>query len=242
MNGEHFSKKYRCVTDAAAAQRNYRWLHSLRSGVRMPTLIAHRSNTLVFERLSGHHVEPDDLPPAASALGQLHAAAHGEHLHAARLDQPYPIESESAIADFLTPRSTIAADLRHLRRGPVALYKDANIRNFIIGVEGVAIIDFDDLTLAPFGYDLAKLIVSCAMTHGNPGLRRTAETLDAYNAPLLGSLHCSTNRLRNFATLQHRLTARYLGRHGYRYSWLNVDPWKSFPRNANQADSADAAR
>ena len=31
---------------------------------------------------------------------------------------------------------------------------------------GPAIVDFDDLTLAPFGYDLAKLVVSTAMTHG----------------------------------------------------------------------------
>jgi Ser/Thr protein kinase RdoA (MazF antagonist) len=229
MTGEHFRKQYRSTTAAQAALRNYHWLNDLASGVRMPALIAHRGDTLVFEHLAGHHVLPDDLPAAAAALGQLHAVAHRQHLHAAHLDQPYPIDPQAAVADFLTPRSGISAELQHLLRRPVALYKDANIRNFLVDTEGVAIIDFDDLTLAPFGYDLAKLIVSCAITHGNPGRRRVGETLDAYNTPLPESLHCPTDRLQEFATLHHRLTARYLGRHGYRYSWPAADPWMTSP-------------
>ena len=49
-------------------------------------------------------------------------------------------------------RLIVAAD------GPAAFYKDANPRNFLITPAGHPVtIDFDDLTLAPFGYDLAKL-------------------------------------------------------------------------------------
>jgi aminoglycoside/choline kinase family phosphotransferase len=49
---------------------------------------------------------------------------------------------------------------------PAVIHKDANIRNFILTEAGVAIVDFDDLTLAPYAYDLTKLIVSTATTFG----------------------------------------------------------------------------
>ena len=32
--------------------------------------------------------------------------------------------------------------------------------------EDIAVVDFDDLTLAPFGYDLAGLLVTASMTYG----------------------------------------------------------------------------
>ncbi|WP_420094795.1 phosphotransferase [Nocardia asteroides] len=51
-----------------------------------------------------------------------------------------------------------------IARHPVALYKDSDIRNFILADDQVAILDFDDLTLAPFGYDLAELIVNGRMS------------------------------------------------------------------------------
>jgi hypothetical protein len=38
---------------------------------------------------------------------------------------------------------------------PVAFYKDTNPRNILITAAG-QLITVDDLTLAPFGYDLAK--------------------------------------------------------------------------------------
>ena len=40
------------------------------------------------------------------------------------------------------------------------------MRNVLVTPSGPALVDFDDLTLAPFGYDLAKLVVSTAMTFG----------------------------------------------------------------------------
>jgi len=42
-------------------------------------------------------------------------------------------------------------------------------------------IDFDDLTLAPFGYDLAKLVVTLAMTYGELPGEQIAAALFAYN-------------------------------------------------------------
>ncbi len=57
--------------------------------------------------------------------------------------------------------------------GPAAFYKDANPRNFLITPAGPVTVDFDDLTLAPFGYDLAKLVVTLAMTYGALDPRRS---------------------------------------------------------------------
>ncbi|WP_158226961.1 phosphotransferase [Amycolatopsis vastitatis] len=128
----------------------------------------------MFEHLGDRHLGPADLDAAAGALGRIHAAAHTQALHGASLDQPYAAPG-LVITDFITPR---AAALQHLplpiAELPVAFYKDANIRNFLRTDDGIAVVDFDDLTLAPFGYDLAKLIISTAMTFG----RLTIEQID----------------------------------------------------------------
>jgi aminoglycoside/choline kinase family phosphotransferase len=105
---------------------------------------------------------------------------------------------------------------------PAALYKDANIRNFILTQHGVAMVDFDDLTLAPFGYDLAKLIVTTAMTHGRSGAVDAA--LAAYNARV-DTNACPPHRLHAYAEFHHTLTARYLGHNGYRHPWPLIRPW-----------------
>jgi hypothetical protein len=92
---------------------------------------------------------------------------------------------------------------------------------------GPVSVDFDDLTLAPFGYDLAKLVVTLAMTHGPlPGHQITA-AVDAYSTacrqhPGTGIL--TWRQLMDFAEIHHILTARYLGRAGYRHSWDTMRP------------------
>ncbi|MFE2998027.1 phosphotransferase [Nocardia sp. NPDC059246] len=221
-----FRKYYRTDSYADTARRHYRWLHQLDSGVRLPVLLGQDGTTLLFEHLEGHAVEPDDMRSAAIVLGKLHAAAHREYLSSARLDRPFVVSNELTVADFLTPRRSLSSQVRRFRALPVALYKDANVRNFVVQPTGTAVIDFDELTLAPFGYDLAKLIVSCAMTHGHFGRTRVRSALDGYNSELPPSLQCPEDRLRQYATLQHLLTAPYQGRHGYRYSWLDVDSWR----------------
>ncbi|WP_218022372.1 hypothetical protein, partial [Nocardia amamiensis] len=88
------------------------------------------------------------------------------------------------------------------------------------------IIDFDDLTLAPFGYDLAKLIVSTAMTHGRIASSVVEEALAIYNhhtAPNRAS--CSLAQLRHYSEIHHQLTKPYLHRNGYRHSWDDMRPW-----------------
>lgn len=64
----------------------------------------------------------------------------------------------------------------------------------------------DDLTLAPFGYDLAKLIVTTAMTHGPIPPRGIAAALIAYNRPLTAGQRCPAQRLVGFCEAHHLLT------------------------------------
>ncbi len=104
---------------------------------------------------------------------------------------------------------------------PAAYYKDANPRNFLITPGVPVTVDFDDLTLAPFGYDLAKLVVTLSMTHGTLPTAQITRSIDAYNsaAAHVGGLQPLTwQRLMAWAEIHHILTSRYLGHNGYQHS------------------------
>ncbi|WP_216893420.1 phosphotransferase [Nocardia alni] len=221
-----FRKIYADPERAAAAAAHYRWISAL-GAVQVPALLAATESELTFEDLGSHHPGPDDLVTIASAMGDLHAAAWDRHLYRARLDRPFRC-GELTISDFISPRRNLLARFpAAATSGPVAFYKDCNIRNFMTD-SGLAVIDFDDLTLAPFGYDLGKLIVSSAMTHGRPDPVVVSDVLDAYNDRLPAGATCSVQRLRLYTYIHHELTSRYLHQHGYRYLWPDVSPWPAF--------------
>ena len=226
MTSPLFVKTYPDPVRRAAAQAHLRWLAGLDAGVRLPHLRTAGERTLVFEYLGNRHPQPENLPALAEALGRLHTAAHRQHLHAAHLDRPYTCATLT-IRDFHTPRASILqripVDLTGL---PVAFYKDANPRNFLLTDAGVAVIDFDDLTLAPFGYDLAKLVVTTAMTHGNLDTSLITDTLSAYNTATatIPAAACTPTQLWTYTEIHHALTARYLHRNGYRHAWPDVRP------------------
>lgn len=52
---------------------------------------------------------------------------------------------------------------------------------FLLTDVGVSIVDFDDLTLAPFGYDPAQLVISTAMTPRHFDARGVDAALKIYN-------------------------------------------------------------
>lgn len=229
MTGTEFTKRYPSQERLAAARAHWAWLGDLPSGVRLPALHSTTTRELVFEHLGTRHPTVDDLPALAQALGRLHAAAYRTQLHAARLDVPFRTPHGLTITDFLSPRPTAEAMMTEpITRLPAAFYKDANIRNFLLTDGGVAIVDFDDLTLAPFGYDLAKLIVSTAMTHGQLNPHHIEQALDTYNSHTTQAnptTACDMHQLRIYTELHHRLTMRYLHRNGYHHLWSNVRPW-----------------
>jgi len=201
-----------------------------------------------LEYVSGRHAVPTDLEALAGHLGDAHGAAWVAALHGARLDTPYRDGDARIIADFLSPRLAVLDRGKDLRdtlgadgnarivgllcdhaKGPVAFYKDTNPRNVLVTPTGrVVTVDFDDLTLAPFGYDLAKLVVALAMTHGPLSKDALERALAAYNAAAArhaSELRCATLvQLLGFAEIHDVLTAPYLGRGGYRYLWPAVRP------------------
>lgn len=230
-----FTKAYADQDSCHAAAANHRWLCAL--GFPLPPLFAERPYELDFGFIHGRHVEPHDLVPIAAYLGRIHAHAFDAELYGARLDVPYVTRSGHRIQDFVQPRLRAvdarlrselvpdplldAADIAWLFEEaagePAAFYKDTNPRNVLVTATAPVMVDFDDLTLAPFGYDLAKLVVTLAMTHGP--LPDVDDALAAYNAALAKLTKVTRDALMAWAEIHHILTSPYLGRGGYKHSW-----------------------
>lgn len=221
-----FVKRYPDELSCAAARANHTWLEALDSGVRIPRLLAAYTCRLVFEHMKGTRPAVVDLPRIAAALGRLHSAATPA-LAKARLDQEFHTAGGHVIADFVSVRPVMAAipeTTDAVARIGVSIYKDANLRNFLITDADVVILDFDDLTLAPYGYDLAKLLISMAMTFGPVDRCLALAALDHYNGAL-GSAKCTLEDVAIWAEINWMLTADYLGRNGYHHPWPTIRPW-----------------
>jgi Phosphotransferase enzyme family len=245
---KRFTKRYETAQACAAARFHHCWLSTYARPLHLPRLLFVGLRHMEMEHVNGRHAAPADLEALAGHLGDAHGAAWVAALHDARLDAPQGDERFGVIADFLSPRLAAVDHAKHLRNtpradgtariigllhdhaaGPVAFYKDTNPRNILITPTGRPVtVDVDDLTLAPFGYDLAKLVVALAMTHGPLQVDALERALGAYNAsaarhaPELG--WTTLAHLLDFAEIHHVLTAPYLGRGGYRYPWPVVRP------------------
>jgi hypothetical protein len=238
-------RRYRDRETRQRAVRNYWWLASLGDPLRLPRLLFAQGLELGFEHVAGRHAEPGDLVGLANHLGWVHAAAYASELRHARLAVGFRTTSGCQIPGFLERR--VAAVTRELGsvpgaaftadqavalltagcQGPAAFYKDANPRNFLITADGVVTVDFAELSLAPFGYDLAKLVASLVMTYGALAQPQIADALDAYNAAILAVPDLAPvtwDQLMAWVEIHHILTSRFLGRAGYRYSWHDLRP------------------
>jgi hypothetical protein len=242
MTAASFTKMYRGPEQAEAAARHHRWLTTHAQPMRQPALLEIRSSTLSFERIDGRHVRPGDLVKLAGLMGDAHGSAWASDLHRATLDMPHTFSDGTSFPDFLSVREaalrrrleqghlpdkpalhTMLSLLEQTANGSCAFYKDSNPRNFLITGDGTCFaVDTDDLTLAPPGYDLAKLITTLLMSYGPLAPSAITEALTAYNRaagrhdPLLATT--SRERLDDFLTLHSVLTAPYAGRHGYHYA------------------------
>jgi Ser/Thr protein kinase RdoA (MazF antagonist) len=237
-------KRYPNPAARNRAHANYRWLAALGSPIHLPRLVpVGDQDCLAFEQVEGRHAGSADLPTLAGHLGDIHGAAYARELRHARLGQPHHTQVGHVLPSF--PDGRLRAVARELRAstvpgarltvdraqrliagadGPAAFYKDANPRNFLIAPTGNTVtIDFDDLTLAPFGYDFAKLIVTLAMTHGSIPAQGIATALSAYNAATArhwpGLPGVTWDELMNWAEIHHILTSRYAADGRYPYRW-----------------------
>lgn len=244
-----FVKHYASSSARQAAEANYRWLAGLETRLRLPELTAASGPVLCFERIEGRCARPEDLVMLAAHLGDVHGSAHAAELHQARLNQPYravrghmlpsfPHRRADAVARELRAGNVPGNELMSVARGqrllagadgPAAFYKDANPRNFLITPDGLPVtIDFDDLTLAPFGYDLAKLVVTLAMTYGALPGEQIAAALCAYNTaaarPCAALPGVTWAELMNWAEIHRILTSRYAADGRYPRRWHEVRP------------------
>jgi len=245
---ECFSKRYPTADACQVAVANHRWLARLGTALRLPRLLAVGKRRIDFEYIHGRHAAPQDLLSLAIHLGDVHGSAYVTELHRARLDRPHETGTGHRLPDFLTPR--VDAVRRCLRAGnvpdpmldadeavrllreaaprPAAFYKDVNPRNVLLADQGPVTVDVDEVTLAPFGYDLAKLFVTIAMTHGTLPTATITAALAAYNAAVnghqdgLGSV--TRTELMTWAEIHHVLTCGYLGRGGYQHGWHRHRP------------------
>ena len=247
MTPASYTKRYSSAERCQKAVRNYAWLIQHATPLRLPALLAIGFNSLAFEFVEGRHVEPSDLLRLAAHLGDVHGATWLNTLHRTHLDAAHVPGQSLELADYCSSRRRAlaarhtagflptAADLdaaqallARTASGPVAFYKDANPRNFLITADSIVTIDVDDLTIAPFGYDLAKLIVTLTMTYGPLPARTVREALDHYNRNAAGH-HKTLGRtdIRHLTAcmrLHDILTAPYVGRGGYRHRAANPRP------------------
>ncbi len=250
-----FAKRY---PDPGARQRaagNYAWLAGLAPAAYLPRMLpAPDPGHLSFEHVAGRHALPGDLTVLAVVLGNLHAVVHERQLNRARLHAPFTTPNGRVLPAFPDRRlDAVARELQAGRvpgarltaseareliaaaDGPAAIYKDANPRNFLITpAGGVVMLDFDDLTLAPFGYDLAKLVVTTAMTHGPLPRDAITAALGSYNTAAARHQESppgvSWDELMRWAEVHHILTSRYAADGRYPFRWDQARPATPAPR------------
>ncbi|MEU9305084.1 phosphotransferase [Streptomyces sp. NPDC048269] len=241
----NFTKRYQSTEAARTAAAHHSWLQ--RTGLPVPALTGRHGQVLAFQHLPGRHAAPSDLPAIARVLGAAHAHAYRTELQRARLDRTLLLPDGTRLAAFTegrvdrvqrllnegrVPGATLTAGQAAELIGsasdePASYYKDSNPRNFMVTATSVTAVDFDDLTLAPFGYDLAKLIATTAMTHGKLPAPLVADALSAYNRSVPHP--CTSARLTQWAEIHHVLTSPYLGRNAYAHSWHTLRPDERTP-------------
>jgi non-canonical purine NTP pyrophosphatase (RdgB/HAM1 family) len=250
-----WTKTYPGQASCHAAQAHHQWVSELVAitgdPVQTPRLHASGPAHLTFDYVLGRHARPEDLSTLAGLLGRLHRTAHETSLWAARLDTPFDTGT-LVLPDFISsrrghvqailstsqvpgaiPAARAAAVIDGCADAPAAFYKDSNLRNILITGQLATLVDFDCLTLAPFGYDLAKLLVSLVMTHGLVSPSAIARALAAYNTAITGPPRhlpaVTWRQLMDWAEIHHILTSVYNGRHGYRHSWHQLRPASTLP-------------
>jgi len=223
MSPSVWTKHYRSVAHARRAVVNYRWLAG--RGLSVPALAAAHDRDVIWERIDGRHARGhEDILQVAATLGSWH-----RRLAKVELSENVTLPRFLLTRARMLRRSTVpgaalsAADVPRLlaaaERCLPSVYKDLNVRNVLIDGDRVMHVDFDDLTLAPAGYDLAKLVVTYAMSHG---VRPHAErVLAAYNEAA-GVELCAATEFVLWMEMHHILTFRYLADGHYAYSWPSL--------------------
>lgn len=228
-------KEYETPSAARAAALNHAWLRAM--GLNVPQLAAWTpaSRRLCLGYVGGASpVGLDELSVAVEQIGAWHGAVAGHLSDTAgsalvlgpgvEISPFMPTRIDALTASATGYGQVIAPDdlsriASVVSRSRPSVYKDMNVRNVLVDGGTVWHVDFDDLTLAPAGYDLAKLLLSWAMTHGRrPPMSQLIAT---YNGAARGGL-CSYEELALWMELNDVLTRRYRSTNRYVHSWSEM--------------------
>ncbi len=230
-----FVKHYTTAENASRALQAYRWFASM-NVLTVPQLLEWSPTSMTYEFVVGRHASIEDLNALARQLGQLSAHVRSAELSGRQNLEAAVIGRSLRLEDFAVSKDAwIAKHGAELSNSEQAsfqrvlsvtrqadLYKDANLRNFLITASGLTVtLDYDSLTVAPTGYDLAKLIVSLYMAGYDVGKDEMTSALDAFNAD--GSAGVLPADLSDYLAVNGALTRRYVGANGYVRSWPRGD-------------------
>ncbi|MQB08167.1 hypothetical protein DXT91_29470 [Agrobacterium tumefaciens] len=125
-------------------------------------------------------------------------------------------------SNWLTASNFIRV-LKHFSGTSSNLYKDSNVTNFINYNGGAFIIDFDTITLAPFGYDFAKLLLTDAVKSHSLEQQRVAGALMQYRwTPACGAL--SANLMLMFMDIHWIMAQPFRRKNSYQVDWAVLRP------------------
>jgi Ser/Thr protein kinase RdoA (MazF antagonist) len=215
------------------ALKHYCWIRELVPHA-VPALIdkSEQYNTLSFESLRpAEHIDATSLLNATAVLAEFHAAA---------IERTSGGMPKGSLLDFESPRrkplleafgsrntnSPIRIDdldrvFELAASGPSCVYKDANFRNMLNSKGRIYFVDFDDLTKAPIGYDLAKLWMTLKMSDPLLPNQTLLSCLATYNHRL--SVKTNLEELSVWLELNWLLTQRYVGTN-YLNRWPDLRP------------------
>lgn len=243
QNGS-WCKRFHSVAAATRAVVSQRWMFEESS--LPPRIQAVEDRTVRYEPLRGRNLLPDELPKVAALLGQtdarlsrgkLRGRIAGECIStdAVRIDgfaDPFRVNAlkKTRAQGSLLSRSAAIGAVTRGCSFPAALYKDSNVRNFVVVGSRVRVVDFDVVTLAPPGYDLAKLVLSGALTWGvldfHP-LDLLSEYVEAACDELGAERRVDPDWFHVWLELHWMLTARYVAPTRYGFSWPDYRPRES---------------
>ncbi len=224
-----YTKSYPTVSRLNRALQNHLWLKELRTCQLAEVSAVDRADARVeLGWVHGRHPRLDDVDRVCRELGRFHGTLLTEALAPRLAELPGFAESRvdalaAAMGNFSAPaqmrenveRFVLLCD----QQLPQAIYKDSNLRNLVIEDETVTHLDYDDLTRAPIGYDLAKFLLSVSLTFGVSPPIDAALAAYCDSAAVAGAerqlLGVPPGMVEAMLEINWLLTAPYAGANGY---------------------------
>lgn len=204
-----YNKYYQSDSTCSLAYSHYLLLRS--AGIAVPSYHSEfspngssRQPVLSMAYIPGVHAGSNNAGQIAAILADLHSAEPVKEWILRKAAQ----QTSQERALYRREYGPAASEL------PLSVYKDANYRNFVVS-DRIYTLDYDTLTLAPAGYDLAKFFVSVGMHEGNVSNECMTRALRTYLNKT--GAHLTKGVFRTLLNINIIRTRKYIGHGGYRY-------------------------